>query len=255
MTHSDTPREILTVGPLEVYVDEELARVDGHAIVISGHTFGLLAAFARRPGEVVTREVLYRDVWGATLRPGDRSVDVILNKLRRALRQSAPGWLFIHTHPHRGYRLAPTLRSPPRAADDRSILASHGAGARLVVGPVEIVAPDLLVIVQGREIYPRARDMDVLVLLATNAGRVLSREAIFEAIWRRPLMPSDRSVDVAVGHLRSGLATPGWEFFHTHFRRGYRFEPVVRAKRRDQTRAARKGLPASQASASGSATA
>jgi DNA-binding response OmpR family regulator len=114
---------------------------------------------------------------------------------------------------------------------------------------VEIVPPDLLVIVDGREIFVRPRDMEVLALLATNAGRVLSRAAIFEAIWNRPLDPRDRSVDVAIGHLRTAFSelAPGWEFFHTHFRRGYRFEPVVHAKRRGGPRAAPRPGSASRA--------
>jgi hypothetical protein len=37
----------------------------------------------------------------------------------------------------------------------------------------------------------------------------------------------DRSVDVFVRKLRQKIATasPGWEYIHTHFGIGYRFEP------------------------------
>jgi DNA-binding response OmpR family regulator len=228
MAMSSPQSEVLIVGPLEVYVDEEFARVDGRAVVVSGHAFGLLVAFARRPRQVLARETLYQDVWGGPLRPGDRSVDVILTKLRAALGQAAPHWRLIQTHQHRGYRLAPTLHAPFATSAERDTPALPAPGARLVVEPVEIIPPDLLVIVDGRETIVRARDMEVLVLLATNAGRVLSREAILRAVWNRPFSPSDRIVDVAVGHLRSSLATiaPDWDCFHTHFRRGYRFEPV-----------------------------
>ena len=226
--------QVLTVGPLEIYVDDELARVDGRAVVISGHPFALLVALARRPGEIVGREALYHDVWGKTLQPGDRSVDVSMFRLRGALEQAGPGWLFIHTHERRGYRLAPARRNRRAVAFELPRAVPQTPEPRIIVGPAEIVPRELLVIVGGREILMRSRDMDVLALLATNAGRVLSRDAIFEMIWKRPLEPHDRSVDVAIGHLRSRLSkgAPGWEFIHTHFRRGYRFEPVARQRGR-----------------------
>ena len=43
------------------------------------------------------------------MRPGDRSVDVYVRRLRVKLEQTLPGWRFIHTHFGLGYRLAPEL--------------------------------------------------------------------------------------------------------------------------------------------------
>ena len=106
---------VLTVGPLDVYVDEEFARVEGQAVTVSGHAFGLLVALARQPGNVVGRDVLYREVWGSELRPRDRSVDVCIFKLRNVLEQASFGWRFIHTHPRLGYRLAPQRRTRQRS--------------------------------------------------------------------------------------------------------------------------------------------
>ena len=66
-----------------------------------------LAAMARRQGTIVTREDLYRNVWGGELRPGDRSVDVYVSKLRSKLETALPDRRFIHTHPGFGYRFQP----------------------------------------------------------------------------------------------------------------------------------------------------
>jgi DNA-binding response OmpR family regulator len=128
-------------------------------------------------------------------------------------------------------------------SDGRGLDTTAGTGnvsapqlrkAPFFVGPVYITPKELLVVVDGTKLWVRPLDMDVLVFLATNAGRALSRVAIFEAIWQRPLDPQDRSVDVAVRRLRVALANtaPDWDFIHTHHRRGYRFEPVMRSKRR-----------------------
>jgi DNA-binding response OmpR family regulator len=40
------------------------------------------------------------------MRPGDRSVDVYVRKLRVKLENALPDWSFIHTHFGFGYRLS-----------------------------------------------------------------------------------------------------------------------------------------------------
>ena len=66
----------------------------------------------RRTGRIVAREELYRMVWGAELRDGDRSIDVYVHKLRVKLEAALPGWRFIHTHVGFGYRLRPGAFTP-----------------------------------------------------------------------------------------------------------------------------------------------
>lgn len=66
----------------------------------------LLTELARRADRIVTREELFRLVWGREMRVRDRSVDVYVRKLRVKLEAALPGWSFIHTHFGLGYRLA-----------------------------------------------------------------------------------------------------------------------------------------------------
>ena len=66
----------------------------------------LLTELARRADRSVTREELFRLVWGREMRTRDRSVDVYVRKLRVKLELALPGWQFIHTHFGLGYRLA-----------------------------------------------------------------------------------------------------------------------------------------------------
>jgi DNA-binding response OmpR family regulator len=58
----------------------------------------------------MSREDLFALVWGRSMRPGDRSVDVYIRKLRVKLDIAQPDWTFIHTHFGFGYRLAPVHR-------------------------------------------------------------------------------------------------------------------------------------------------
>jgi DNA-binding response OmpR family regulator len=103
---ADIP-EILYAGELEIRPDEGLVLATGHALTLSVREFELLAAMARRQGTIITREDLYRAVWRAELRHGDRSVDVYVSKLRNKLEAALPDRRFIHTHPGFGYRFQP----------------------------------------------------------------------------------------------------------------------------------------------------
>jgi DNA-binding response OmpR family regulator len=99
--------EVLKVGPLVILPKEHLARADGRTLRLSDHELRLLTELARRADRIVGREQLFNLVWGRELRPGDRSIDVYVRKLRVKLHAAIPGWSCIHTHFGFGYRLAP----------------------------------------------------------------------------------------------------------------------------------------------------
>jgi DNA-binding response OmpR family regulator len=109
--------EVLHVGGLEIRPDEGLAMAGARVLVLSVREFGLLVAMARRAGRIVRREDLYRIVWGSSLRPGDRSIDVYVHKLRTKLEDALPEQRFIHTHVGFGYRLSP---EPSQAVHTRA---------------------------------------------------------------------------------------------------------------------------------------
>jgi DNA-binding response OmpR family regulator len=103
--------DVLRIGVLEIRPEEGLALAGGRALRLSVREFGLLVELARSEGRIVRREDLYEHVWGASLRHGDRTVDVYIRKLRVKLEHALPEWHFIHTHVGFGYRFAPE-RSP-----------------------------------------------------------------------------------------------------------------------------------------------
>lgn len=103
----------IELGPLQVFPDDLLARTGARTLMLSSRETHLLIALADRAGRIVDRDELSRLAWGRPLRPGDRSVDVYVRRLRVKLEDAAPGWRFIHTHIGLGYRLAPEVEQPP----------------------------------------------------------------------------------------------------------------------------------------------
>ena len=95
------------IGELELRPEEMDALVDGHRVGLTRREYQLLTALARHPDQVIPREALYEQVWGAEMRKRDRSVDVFVRKLRTKLAAASPGWEYIHTRFGIGYRLAP----------------------------------------------------------------------------------------------------------------------------------------------------
>jgi DNA-binding response OmpR family regulator len=114
---AQTHQEVLEVGPLEIMPEEHLARASGRPLTLSIRELRLLTELARRADRIMARDELFRLVWGREMRPGDRSVDVYVRKLRVKLEQALPGWLFIHTHFGFGYRL--TADPPTQHANQR----------------------------------------------------------------------------------------------------------------------------------------
>jgi two-component system alkaline phosphatase synthesis response regulator PhoP len=110
--------EVLRAPGLEVHPEHYAVFADGRFLQLSPHELALLVALMRNFGRTIRREQLYELAWdGATLRDGDRSVDVFVRKLRVKLERALPSWRFIHTHFGLGYRFYPE----PVEQSDRTV--------------------------------------------------------------------------------------------------------------------------------------
>jgi DNA-binding response OmpR family regulator len=85
----------LAFGDIEIDLVGQVASRAGERIDLPSRSFAILRCFARRPGEVVSRDVLLDEAWGYDDYPNTRTVDNHLVKLRRALEQEPdkPRWL------------------------------------------------------------------------------------------------------------------------------------------------------------------
>ncbi len=94
----------------------ELCR-QGRRVRLQEQPFRILAMLLERPGEVVTREEVRKQLWpDGTFVDFDEGLDTALKKLRYALGDSAQNPTFIETIPRRGYRfIAPVTNADLRA--------------------------------------------------------------------------------------------------------------------------------------------
>lgn len=63
--------------------------------------------------------------------------------------------------------------------------------------------------VDGAEVSLTRKEFDILVLLLSNQGTILSREQIMKRVWSEEVVVLDRTIDVNITRLRKKLGTYG----------------------------------------------
>ena len=96
--------------------------------------------------------------------------------------------------------------------------------AALTAGEIEVRPDEFLALAAGVPLQLTVRELQLLTALVERAGRIVSRQELYEVVWTDRYRKSDRSVDVYVAKLRQKLekALPGRAVIHTHFGFGYR---------------------------------
>ncbi|MCA9571436.1 MAG: response regulator transcription factor, partial [Myxococcales bacterium] len=90
----------------------------------------------------------------------------------------------------------------------RAVLRRAGpvdTGRTLVVGDLEVDPAGRTARIGGEDLALTALELDLLVALAERAGRVVSREALWEAAGRGDTAVTERTVDVHISRIRSKL--------------------------------------------------
>ena len=80
------------------------------------------------------------------------------------------------------------------------------------------------VTVAGRRVSLTYKEFQLLALLASNPGRVYTREALLSQVWGYDYLGGTRTVDVHVRRLRSKVEAPGRSYVETIWNVGYRFK-------------------------------
>lgn len=97
----------------EFEVDPHLRRIvrqDGAQVELTGAEFDLLKVFLERPGRLLSRDQLLDLTQGRTRDPMDRSIDVLMSRLRRKLAETDADPIF-KTVRNGGYQLAMPVKA------------------------------------------------------------------------------------------------------------------------------------------------
>jgi len=102
----------LTFGAFEVNTSSGELLKGGTRIRLPAQPFAILLLLLKTPGELVTREQLREQIWReGTFVDFEHGLNAAMNKLRRALGDSAENPRYIETMPGRGYRFVGMLDS------------------------------------------------------------------------------------------------------------------------------------------------
>src|SRR5689334_21219967 len=119
----DAARRVFCFGVFEADEARGELRKRGIRIKLQAQPFRVLALLLERPGEVVTREEMRERLWGQdTFVDFDHGLNRALNKIRKALDDSASQPRYVETVAGKGYRfIAPVTQQgagaePPPAA-------------------------------------------------------------------------------------------------------------------------------------------
>ena len=104
--HAQDPDERLRLGPLSIDVAGRSVDRDGTEIPLTRTEFDLLAELARRPGQVLTRDVLLDRVWGYDYLGDSRLVDVAIQRLRAKVEADPANPTLLLTVRGAGYKAA-----------------------------------------------------------------------------------------------------------------------------------------------------
>jgi len=96
--------DILSFDNLEINKLKEEVILDGTAVALSTSEFEALLLFANNSNKVLDREFLVENLRGITWQTYDRSVDVLVSRLRNKLRETPARTRFIKTIHGVGYK-------------------------------------------------------------------------------------------------------------------------------------------------------
>ena len=142
----DTSREIHFAGWTLDRAAGELSR-DATRVRLQRQSLLLLEALLARPGELVSRETLIKQLWPKGVVDYDTALNTAVRRLRAALQDDADHPKYVETIPRRGYRLIPPIEAAPSvvaasvaATAPETVRAGGARTARALVAAMALVS-------------------------------------------------------------------------------------------------------------------
>lgn len=107
MPQTASSKRVRQIANVEIRPGEFQVLIEGRRVGLTVREFELFMLLAERLDSVVQRPEIYSLMWGGEMPHRDRSVDVLVRRVRAKLEYAAPTWRYIHTHFGIGYRFSP----------------------------------------------------------------------------------------------------------------------------------------------------
>lgn len=134
-----TPRELLEFGPFTLDRVECVLRRHDQPVALPPKAFDLLVALATRPGRLVTKEELLKEVWPGTF-VEEANLSYTVSLLRKVVEDDGGLNGFIETVPKKGYRFTERVRIVHPDPDQRPGWVAHPAVRWLTTAGIGVIA-------------------------------------------------------------------------------------------------------------------
>ena len=104
--------------------------------------------------------------------------------------------------------------------------AKQNACLKIVIGDIELDTYNVKLIVRGKEVEVTSIEYGILKYLMENAGRILTKNQIFEAVWNEAFLSGDNTIMVHISRLRDKIEEDSRNpvYLKTVRGLGYKFE-------------------------------
>ena len=101
------PPRTLTYGSFSIFPASCSASYDTRSVDFSSYEFDVLYFLAKHPGKIFTPDQIYDSVWKTPINKGQKSLQVIMGRIRKKLYEICPDHDFIQTKRYKGYLFVP----------------------------------------------------------------------------------------------------------------------------------------------------
>ena len=105
----------------------------------------------------------------------------------------------------------------------RHIKKSSSTGDVVTVGNLRMDFTNGIIEKDGKAISLNAKEYHILKYLSENAGRVVTKKQIYQAVWQEEYVYDDNTIMVQISHLRSKIDDEEHKHIDTLVGIGYRF--------------------------------
>ena len=101
--HKPAKKDLLHVGSLKISLEKYTATLDGVALNLTTTEFEMLALLVQSQGRVLSRDYIMQSIRGVDWEAFDRSVDVLISRIRNKLKDDPKNPRYIRTIRGAGY--------------------------------------------------------------------------------------------------------------------------------------------------------